>query len=52
RRYNRTKLLIDVADDYEPTTQRRLNVQKRKIIPNSDNEGQPKKKKVRIAAVK
>ncbi|CAF4219455.1 unnamed protein product, partial [Rotaria magnacalcarata] len=24
RRYNRTKLLIDVADDYEPTTQRRL----------------------------
>ncbi|CAM4777001.1 unnamed protein product [Rotaria magnacalcarata] len=47
RRYNRTKLLIDVADDYEPTTQRRLNVQKRKIIPNSDNEGQPKKKKVK-----
>ncbi|CAF1919155.1 unnamed protein product [Rotaria magnacalcarata] len=45
RRYNRTKLLIDIEDDYEPATQKRRPVQKRKIIPSDSNKIQQKKKK-------
>lgn len=46
RRYTRTKLLLDIADDYEPSTQKR-RPQKRKIISNDANQIQPKKQKAK-----
>ncbi|CAF3763057.1 unnamed protein product [Rotaria sp. Silwood1] len=47
RRYTRTKLLIDVADDYEPTRQTRRQEPKRKLISNPDDEVKRKKQKVK-----
>ena len=47
RRYTRTKLLIDIPDDYEPAVQKRQHVQKRKTASNKCSEVQRKKQKVK-----
>ncbi len=47
RRINRTKLLIDVPDDYVPSKQVRPNARKRQQIPIDNCPVQPKKQKAK-----